>query len=479
MEIDNNVILENSKSLNILYVEDDKPLRDVTLELFQAYFNHIDIAVDGDDGYSKYKSYFDETKKNYDIVITDIKMPNLDGLDMCKKIKDIHLEQSIILITAFDEPSYLHSAIELGVDGFLTKPVDIKQFKKVLYKTTQIVSDRKIVEEHYRQIEDMNLIDLEKIDSTYFNSAKDIVDDLKKNKENISHLWVNDITIHDRLESYSIDIEFFRKHYGIKIIEYFISVIDGDMEVGNCPAIFVMLDFFKYKYLPLEDIFMICVLFKNTITAYIFEKYSFNDKLFNDISYILDKNFKGVIINYLKIKSEFKEEVIPETLDEVDDTELDDYINYIEYVLDNDLYELQDLEQDIDSLAITVTNSNASSELFLQLAQKIARYGEILRNYPLFAELGAYIIKLGFNIDKNCILLFEDKERMSHISGLIEAFVNDLIIWRKEIFDNNIQNPHFLDNSFFSNVDTIIMFIEYDDSTENLDSIDDGNVEFF
>ena len=62
---------------------------------------------------------------------------------------------------------------------------------------------------------------------------------------------------------------------------------------------------------------------------------------------------------------------------------------------------------------------------------------------------------------------------MSNITALIEGFVNDLIVWRKEIFENNIENPYFLDKSFFSNVDTIIMFIEYDENTAVADDLDD------
>ena len=131
MEIDNKLILENSKTLTVLYVEDDKQLRDSTSGLLQNYFSDVDIAIDGQDGYDKYEAYFDKTNRYYDIVISDINMPNMDGLEMCKKIKNINFEQPIILVTAFNETSYLHSAIELGVDGFLTKPMEIQQLKKV------------------------------------------------------------------------------------------------------------------------------------------------------------------------------------------------------------------------------------------------------------------------------------------------------------------------------------------------------------
>ena len=478
MKTINKLILENSKNLNILYVEDDEPLRVSAARLFLNYFNTVDIAVDGKDGYEKYLSYSDKTGEYYDIIISDINMPNMNGLEMCKKIKDINFDQSIIIITAFDESSYLHSAIELSVDGFLAKPIKIEQLKSILYKTTQSVADRKLVKKHYEQIEDINSTIMSKIDTANYKSPKDILDNLVTNKEEISHLWAGKATIHDRLETHAIDVEFFRSHYGIKVIEYFLDVIKGEAEVGNCPIIFIMLDFFKNKNLPLKDIFMICVDFKNTLTAYIFERYIFNHQLLDDISYILDKNFEGVIINYLQMKNNNNKKSPKQKKVEVKEEkkEIVEEINYVEYVIQSDVYELQDLEEEIDSLAITVTGSNTTIEDSIQLGNKITRYGDILSNYPLFGELGVYIVKLGVNFVANSQLLIDDKARMLNITALIEGFVNDLIVWRKEIFENNIENPHFLNSSFFSNVDTIIMFIEYDELAEESDQ---GEMEFF
>lgn len=467
MSIDNNLILENSKNLNILYVEDDKFLSKATSALFLNYFKKVDIAKDGLEGLDKYKLFLQDTKTTYDIVITDINMPNMNGVDFSKKIKKINNEQIIIIITAFDEAEYLHASIELGVSAFLTKPLNVEQLRRVVHTTSQIANDRKIIQHYYEHIDEVKSISL---------GLKDISQDLENSKEKISMIWMGKQIVQDKLESHTIDVEFFRTHYGIKVIEYFLNVVRGNEKSGNCPVIFIMLDFFKNKNLPLEDIFMICVNFKNTLTSYVLDSYNFSHQLFEEMSLILDENFEGVIINYLKLQKRSvqiptikKEEVIYK--EESIDT------NYVEYVIDSDIYELQDLEDDIDALAVSVT---MGSVLKIQdcemLGNKINRYGSILSNYPLFKNLGESIVKLGVNLTSNAQLLFEDKDRLSNITALVEGFVNDLIIWRKEIFDNNIKDPHFLDNSFFSNVDTIIMFIEYD---ENTAVEDDGDMEFF
>ena len=474
MEIDNKLLLENSRDLKVLYVEDDDSLRESTFKLLSNFFTDLDIVADGKLGYDAYKTKLETTGSPYDIIISDINMPNMNGIEMCEAIKEITPDQAIIFITAFNEVEYLNSAIRLGTHGFLTKPIEMQNLKSVLYTVTQMVADRKLVENHYEQIEDLNMLHIDKKDARNFSCAKDILKDLEINKEKISHIWTGKQVVQERLESHLIDVEFFRTHYAMKVIEYFIGVISGDNKIGNCPVVFIMLDFFKNKDIPLKDIFMICVLFKNTISSYIFERYSFNQLLFDDISLILDKNFEGVIINYLELNYTMiihKPPVIKKQNVKVDETpqvKVDEVINYMEYVLEHDMYELQDLEEDIDALAIAVSEgSNMNVEDFDILGNQIKRYGNILNNYPIFAELGQYVIKLGVNFSQNAQLLFEDKERMLNIAALIEGFVNDLIIWRREIFENNIEDPHFLDQSFFSNVDTIIMFIEYDESAVN------------
>ena len=477
IDIDNKLILENSKNLNVLYVEDEELLRNSSAQLFSNFFNRVDVGVDGEDGYKRYKEYLEDTGTRYDLVISDINMPNMNGLEMSQKIKDICIEQVIIIVTAFNEVEYFHKAINLGLNGFLTKPIEMEQLKKVFYTTTQIVTDRKFVKNHYEQIEEENILSIDVKSSKGLDSAKDILDDLVKNKEKISVLWTNKQNVQEKLESHTIDVEFFRSHYAIKVIEYFLNVIREDEELGNCPVIFTMLDFFKHKNLPLEDIFIICVIFKNTITAYIFDRYTFNHSLFDDISLILDKNFEGVVINYMKMKGAIKEinHLSEPVIIESKDDETQEYISYIDYVLESDIYELEELEEDIDNLSIIVTEkSSATIDDTYMLGDKTYRYGVILSNYPLFAELGKCITKLGVNISNNSEVLYKDRNKMLNISALVEGFVNDLIVWRKEIFENNIDNPQFLDKSFFSNVDTIIMFIEYDETTEvEEDNFDD------
>ncbi len=128
-----------SKNLNVLYVEDDDNLRQETESLFKMLFKHIDTAEDGVIGLEKYNNY------PYDIVISDINMPNMNGIAMCEKIKEINPEQKVSIISAHDESNILMDLIKVGADGFILKPMHMDDVVNALYPVcrdayTQIVN---------------------------------------------------------------------------------------------------------------------------------------------------------------------------------------------------------------------------------------------------------------------------------------------------------------------------------------------------
>lgn len=149
------LMLKYTKAMTVLYVEDDEILLDSTARLFSNYFSHLDTAVDGQDGLDKYIAYEKENLKPYDLVITDIKMPNLDGLEMSKRILSNNPMQAIIITTAHNEAEFLAAAIDLGLTAFIPKPTDANRLNKALFKASQAISDRKFVEEHSELIENL------------------------------------------------------------------------------------------------------------------------------------------------------------------------------------------------------------------------------------------------------------------------------------------------------------------------------------
>lgn len=116
-----------SKQLNILYVEDNDKVREETAEIFKLLFGKVDTAVNGQEGIEKYNQV------SYDIVITDINMPRLNGIEMIYQIREINPEQKIIAISAHDEPETLINMMREGVNTFLLKPINLDSMLKIIY----------------------------------------------------------------------------------------------------------------------------------------------------------------------------------------------------------------------------------------------------------------------------------------------------------------------------------------------------------
>jgi len=116
----------NLKNFTILYVEDSRVLREYIKNTLQNYAKEVYVASDGKEGLEQF------AKVKPDIVITDINMPNIDGLQMSKMIKHSYKETPIILLTEFEKADYLKRAILLGINSFVSKPVEEKKLLTIL-----------------------------------------------------------------------------------------------------------------------------------------------------------------------------------------------------------------------------------------------------------------------------------------------------------------------------------------------------------
>lgn len=129
--------------LKVLYVEDNADIRCQLSQFLKRRFAEVLIAEDGAEGLKLYM----QSEPRPDLVITDIRMPKIDGLAMVEDIKAIHPQQLVIMTTAHEETDYLIRAIDLGVDKFILKPVDSKQLHETLLYFAQQLQARQQLEE--------------------------------------------------------------------------------------------------------------------------------------------------------------------------------------------------------------------------------------------------------------------------------------------------------------------------------------------
>lgn len=129
------------KQLRILYVEDDEAARQQLSRFLTPRAEYLWCAADGREGLELFQSH------HPDLVISDVMMPEMNGLQLAEAIKFFCPGVPVILTTAFNEPDYLLQGINLGVDAYLCKPLNLEQVTQTLVKSgRQVLRNRELVE---------------------------------------------------------------------------------------------------------------------------------------------------------------------------------------------------------------------------------------------------------------------------------------------------------------------------------------------
>ncbi len=137
------------KTLTLLYVEDDEDIRNQFHQFLLRISGTLVTAVDGEDGLNAFKAH------RPDIVITDVLMPRMDGLTMAEEILKLAPSIPIIVVTAFDQSEYLMRAINIGIEKYVTKPVNSELLLECLLDCAhRLLAEEELKLKHLRQIQE-------------------------------------------------------------------------------------------------------------------------------------------------------------------------------------------------------------------------------------------------------------------------------------------------------------------------------------
>ena len=168
---------KKTSALKLLYVEDSKILHKATLKLFEQFFGKVDSAYNGKEGLALF------TKNKYDLVVTDINMPELDGIEMLKQIKVINPKQEAMVTSSHFDPKSIAELVDIDVKSLVVKPRDLK---KVIDALLDFILSYKIVDEANctpldEQFELLELLE-QKLNSTIYaiQMEGDLSDTLKE-----------------------------------------------------------------------------------------------------------------------------------------------------------------------------------------------------------------------------------------------------------------------------------------------------------
>ncbi len=138
-----------TKHLKVLCVEDEENARQANQKLFSYFFNEVTCAKDGEEAWQLWQ------QKEYDLLITDLTMPKMDGVELIKQIKEKDPYAHVIVLTAHNDKEGLIDSINLHVDGFLLKPLDLQNFSHLLAKVAYEIDIKKRLESYQCKLQEL------------------------------------------------------------------------------------------------------------------------------------------------------------------------------------------------------------------------------------------------------------------------------------------------------------------------------------
>ena len=137
---------------NILIVDDEKIERNGIKMLLKRMGVNLGI-IEAENGREAYDYIISDNNKgegHVDILLTDVKMPFMDGIELIKNVKDSGIKLKTIIFSGYNEFEYAKLAVKLGVEDYILKPVDPAEFKSTILK---VISE---IDEELRKNEDYN-----------------------------------------------------------------------------------------------------------------------------------------------------------------------------------------------------------------------------------------------------------------------------------------------------------------------------------
>jgi len=181
---------------SILYAEDDKSIRDNFIILLQEMFQDVYIADNGKDTLKIY------IEKKPDILLLDIRMPIIDGLEVAKQIRKNDEKTPIIMLTGYSDKEILLSAINLKLEAYIMKPIDFKKFNETIERLVEKMNQKHLIPLRKNLVWDSNnnilihensIIKLTKKEQLVIELLIENINQFIQNDSMIYHIWENEL----------------------------------------------------------------------------------------------------------------------------------------------------------------------------------------------------------------------------------------------------------------------------------------------
>ena len=228
-------LTNNNDDIRILYVEDNEDVRTYIEVMLKKIFNEVIVCSNGMQGYEKYREY-ENHNKWFDLIITDINMPKMNGIEMIKKIKVDNPTQPFLVLSAVEESKYLIETIMLGVNGYLLKPIEHEQFISTLASSVEKIILKKKNHDYQISLDNKNK-ELKKFNNELELKVKQRTQELE------NKLYIDDLT--GLKNKFALDIDIKKTQFPVLILVDIDSFHSINEFFGRDKGDFLLVDFTK------------------------------------------------------------------------------------------------------------------------------------------------------------------------------------------------------------------------------------------
>lgn len=442
-----------SYDLKVLYAEDEKDIRESTSELLKLFFKDIKVAVDGTDAKDKLKNF------TPDILITDIQMPNLDGLELISYVKNSYEDLQVVITTAFSNQDYIFKSFDLGVSQYLIKPIKKESLINVIEQVSKNIDNSKKAKE-LEELKVHQMINYASEHVTY-----QILDSLKSP----CLIFTNEkIRYTNRAYKYLAGVKYIDELFDKK--EGYISSLkeyDETKPANNIVSISNEKGRKVYKIIK-NNINIDDIVQKSEI-------YFFIDVTLEEYQKIKIKSYTEILetivfkAKYQKKEPESKKIDVEEICELESKTKLtinsdennllrrshthkttaQEYVSELDDDILSELQELDELDKDFTE-SISILREEANINGLKEMATQLQKYAHEISLLFEFQDL-AYAIE---SLSRLFYTLDESKDydkKINKVLILLEGIKEDLSTWRNVIFiEQSALDIHYLDSSLYS-----------------------------
>ena len=127
-------LIRNSCNISVLYIENSYQEDSIKIKLLKKIFPNIKLVENGKEGLAAYINYKETSNQYFDLIITELSLPVMSGLDMLESMKELNKNQRTLIVSDYAKKDEFIDIIELGIDGYLSKPINITKCIDLLDK---------------------------------------------------------------------------------------------------------------------------------------------------------------------------------------------------------------------------------------------------------------------------------------------------------------------------------------------------------